>query len=74
MSFQARYPGRCASCEERIHEGDLVKYESDEFVHTRLMRMGLVHAQCPVPTPEFTIGPRETICGQCFTIHNGECM
>lgn len=64
MSFNARYPGRCASCEERIHEGDLVKYEDDELVHT----------QCPAPVSEFTIGPRETICGQCFTIHAGECL
>lgn len=65
MSFQARYPGRCGSCEERIHVGDSVQYEDDE----------LVHADCPTPAVnQFTVGPRESLCASCFTIHAGECM
>lgn len=32
--FDARYPGRCASCDGRINEGDQVTYVDDELVHT----------------------------------------
>lgn len=60
MTFYAKYPGRCASCEDRIHEGDAVTYADDE----------LVHAACDGPTVDRD-GP---VCGQCFTIHAGECM
>lgn len=63
MSFQAHYNGRCAACEERIHKGDDVEYRGDELCHVR----------CPTPTDTFTVSPRETLCGQCFTYHRGEC-
>jgi hypothetical protein len=36
MSFEARYPGRCAACEERIIPGEHVRYsEEDEIIHNR---------------------------------------
>ena len=64
MTFQAKYPGRCAACDERIHEGDFVKYEDDELVHTRCDV-----AILPNPRDDLT-----TVCRQCFTIHAGECL
>lgn len=34
MSFTARYPGRCPACDERIHEGDLLRFtEGGYTVH-----------------------------------------
>lgn len=64
MSFQARYPGQCANCEGRIHLGDFVEYDDDELVHSR----------CPVSMSDITVGPREVLCGRCFTFHAGECI
>ena len=32
-TFPARYPGRCPSCDERIHEGDLLTWADDKAVH-----------------------------------------
>lgn len=64
MSFEARYPGRCAVCDERIHKGDLVKYEDD----------GLVHASCDVPSLPNTRDDLTKVCRSCFTIHAGECL
>lgn len=32
-AFRARYPARCAVCDERIEVDDLVLYEDDELVH-----------------------------------------
>lgn len=31
--FAAQYPGRCASCGQRIEEGDQITYEFEEIVH-----------------------------------------
>lgn len=33
MVFEARYPGRCPQCGERIEPGDEVTYNDDEVVH-----------------------------------------
>jgi hypothetical protein len=36
MSFEAKYHGRCAACEERIIPGDHVRYsDGDEIIHNR---------------------------------------
>ena len=36
MSFEARYPGRCAACDSRIIPGEHVRYsEDDEIMHNR---------------------------------------
>lgn len=29
----ARYGGRCAACDERIHEGDRLGFDGDEWIH-----------------------------------------
>jgi hypothetical protein len=33
MAFDARYPGVCASCGERIKVGDLIRSTDDGYVH-----------------------------------------
>lgn len=32
-TFEARYPGKCAGCGERIDEGDSIGYHEDAAVH-----------------------------------------
>lgn len=64
MSFQARYPGRCVSCDGRIHEGQHVRYE-DDF---------LVHADCPEPEDYGAPARHEQRCPTCFLTHAGECF
>ena len=31
--FSARYPGKCAGCGERVHEGDLIRMTDSGAVH-----------------------------------------
>lgn len=31
--FEARYPGRCVECDERIHEGDWIRVTPDGPIH-----------------------------------------
>lgn len=64
MSFAAKYPGRCPSCDERIHVGDDIKYADDE----------LVHASCDVPSLPNPRDDLSKVCRSCFTIHQGECL
>lgn len=54
-TFPARYPGRCAACQERIIEGDQIGYTEDDEI---------VHADCEASAPRET-PPRET-CPRCF--------
>ena len=64
MSFQAKYPGRCAACDERIYEGNWVRYE-DDF---------LVHDDCD-EVPERDAPQRnKRKCPDCYMIHAGECF
>ena len=42
MTFPARFPGRCAACDERIREGDLIRMTDD----------GAVHGDCSTAEPE----------------------
>lgn len=63
MTFQAKYPGKCAACGERINEGQHVRYE-DDF---------LVHDDCPDPINPDQPGRQERKCPDCHTIHAGEC-
>lgn len=63
MSFTAKYPGRCAACDERIDEGDRVKYDDDELVHTA----------CEVPSLPNERDDLTQVCRNCYLIHQGEC-
>jgi hypothetical protein len=64
MSFEAKYYGRCAGCEERIEPGDQVEYADEELVHTHCDPQ----ADPDAPTRN------EKRCPACFTIHAGECL
>jgi hypothetical protein len=59
MTFRAKYPGRCAQCEEVIEQGDLLDWTDDAQV---------VHDGCieSVERNAFRLKPRET-CPRCFT-------
>jgi len=59
VAFEARYPGRCAVCDERIYPGERATFVEDE----------IAHAVCP--TPIALADP----CPNCFTIPaaNGSC-
>lgn len=64
MTFPARYDGTCAaSCGDRIHPGDPVRYDGDR----------LVHDQCAPARDPLTIGPREVVCGVCWLVKPCRC-
>ena len=62
-AFEARYPGRCTSCSERIEPGDTVTYDGDDEI---------VHGECD-REPQREDDPTEA-CGKCWTVHSGECL
>lgn len=62
MSFPARFPGRCASCTERVHEGDPI----------RMTDNGAVHDDCVDVEPEER--PEPPVCQTCWLVHpKGAC-
>ena len=63
MSFEAKYPGRCAAG-DRIAPGELVKYDDEE----------LVHVNCEVPSLPNARDDLGTVCRTCWTIHAGGCL
>lgn len=56
MSFPARYSGACASCGDRIHEGDQIEMSD----------AGAVHATCPDP---LEVTDRNPLCTVCWLVH-----
>lgn len=54
LPFPARYPGRCAACQERIDVDDQVAFDDDE----------LVHDGCTPKAPR----PERPACPTCFTV------
>lgn len=62
MSFEAKYPGRCAECDDRIEPGEQVTYSDDELVHVACDR-----------EPQREDDPDEA-CGKCWLVHSGECF
>lgn len=58
-TFEAKYPGRCGVCDERINPGDQATFVEDE----------IAHAACP--TPVALADP----CARCFMVPatNGVC-
>jgi hypothetical protein len=61
MAFNARYPGRCADCDEWFDVGSLVRYEEGELIHDE-------HIEAKVKRPE------KSPCSHCWTVHAGECI
>ena len=65
MSFEAKYPGHCWACDERIAPGEQVRFNDAEEI---------THAVCgPAASPDDP-GRHERRCPDCFTIHAGECL
>lgn len=70
-TFQARYPGHCHACDERIVPGENVLYSEDHE---------LMHAVCVDDGPAYQlgvdihVGPLQHPCPKCWTIHAGECL
>lgn len=63
--FAAGFPGRCAYG-DAIEVGDTIRYDEDGE---------LAHITCEDNPPPSEDAPRrnERKCGDCFTIHAGEC-
>jgi hypothetical protein len=59
-TFEARYPGRCGVCDERIRPGAQATFVEDE----------IAHAACPTPT--VLADP----CPRCYTVPaaSGTCL
>lgn len=55
-TFEARFGGRCGSCDERIHEGDAVRFEGDD---------NLIHDDCTAHEPRER--KPQPVCPSCFT-------
>lgn len=63
MTFRAKFDGVCAAeCGNRIHPGDLVRYEDDQ----------LVHVEC-VPADPFALRAGEVVCGTCWIVKPCRC-
>ena len=61
MSFEAKYPGYCPSCSDRIEVGDDVQHDADA---------GYVHTECDDQSPP----ERATVtCSECWLIQPCEC-
>lgn len=67
MSLEAKYGGRCASCDERIHVGDQIKFAGDDWA------LGYIHANCDIASLPNDRDDLSKVCRSCFTIHAGEC-
>lgn len=65
MAFPAKYEGgMCpADCGQRIHEGDMVRYDGDE----------LVHDECAPKPNRYTIAPSEVVCPDCWLVKPCRC-
>ena len=63
-TFEAKYPGRCAGCDDGISVGERLTYDGDDQV---------VHVDCS-DTQQHARKPAE-ICPRCFTEKSvtGEC-
>jgi len=60
-TFEAKYHGRCAACEERIIPGEHVRYsEDDEIVHNRCEEV--TDSERPV-----------TVCSSCWLTQPCDC-
>ena len=61
-AFEARYPGHCHACDERITPGELVLFNDAEEI---------IHAVCFADEPNQAIA---NVCDKCWTDHAGECL
>lgn len=63
--FHARFDGVCArNCGNRVHPGDMVRYEGDD----------LVHDECAESPSKYDIQPGEVVCPDCYCIRPCRCL
>ena len=76
VTFQARYSGVCAVCDERWQPGDLIR-SADPDGKPRGRGVSAptwVHAHCPNLPDAGALRPGETACPTCWLVHpEGEC-
>jgi hypothetical protein len=60
MSFEAKYGGWCADCDDRIQPGDTVTYNEDD---------ALIHMHCEGLAPARIA----EVCGKCWLTKPCEC-
>ena len=60
MSFEARYAGLCAECDERFPVGTMIRYNDEDEI---------VHADCYGGDIEAD----DDVCPDCHLVHTGEC-
>lgn len=79
MTFVARYNGRCSGCGTRIRVGDEVDYIGSRVVHEGC-RVAYADWQATEPDDDLEPQPvvtgrrnHQKLCGECNTIHAGEC-
>lgn len=66
LAFRAMFDGTCAAgCENRIHPGDLVRYDDDDH---------LVHNECAPKPSKFDLTPHDVVCPDCFCIRPCRCL
>lgn len=56
-SFAARFISRCCACDERIYEGDLIRFNDDGYY--------VIHDDCEAAAP--VERPVQPMCPTCFT-------
>ena len=68
-TFEAKYRGICACCDETIYPGDEVGYETDDLIHKDCAGSDMPHdiSRRPRSTPD-------EVCPVCSLIHRGECL
>ena len=59
-AFPARYNGRCGSCDERIREGDLIRFDMNSDSN-------FVHDDCAEAAP--VERPEPPVCTTCWLVH-----
>lgn len=60
MTFEAKYAGRCAECDDQILVGEFVDYDHEDE---------LVHAECVRPLRR----SGKPACPVCWLVHAGGC-
>ncbi len=61
-NFVARYPGKCAECDQQFERGAWLRYEDDDVVHVDCERESWQPSD-PRPLPAERYGPR--VCPTC---------
>ena len=74
MSFEAKYEGRCADCGERIHVGDLIRFDAPE-IDVEALVARYVHVDCDASVSETDLDrdAKREVCQKCWLLKPCEC-